>query len=71
MIRSQSHTADMEATDPLLAPNEAQAEAEALSRAIAEARADARGIPHEDMRVWLQKIADGELSAEPPVPRIL
>ena len=71
MIRGQSHAAEMEATDPLLAPNQAQAEAEALSRAIAGARADARGVPHEEKRVWLQKIADGELSAEPPVPRIL
>ncbi len=49
--------------------DEAADEAKALSAAIAESDADPRTVPHEDVRSWLLKIANGEFEAPPPVPR--
>jgi hypothetical protein len=43
----------------------------ALVAAVAEARADPRAIPHEEMQVWLLRLAAGELDAPPPAPRLL
>jgi hypothetical protein len=54
---------------PLSDFDEEAAEREALAAAVAEARANPLGIPHEDMRAWLLKIADGDFTAEPPKPR--
>jgi hypothetical protein len=45
------------------------AELEALKAAIAESDADPRFIPHEEMREWLLKLANGDFKAPPPVPR--
>jgi hypothetical protein len=47
------------------------AEAAALQAAVAESLADPRGVPHEEMRVWLMKLADGDFTAPPPVARPL
>jgi len=47
------------------------AEAAALAAAVAESREDCRGVPHQEMREWLLKVAEGDFSAPPPVPRIL
>ena len=47
------------------------AEAEALEAAVAEARAERRGVPHDDMRAWLLKIAEGDFDIEPPAARPL
>lgn len=54
---------------PLSDFDEEAAEREALAAAVAEARANPLSIPHEDMRAWLLRIADGDFSAEPPKPR--
>jgi hypothetical protein len=47
------------------------AELRARAAAVAVARADERGVPHEEMRVWLLKLAAGDLTAEPPKSRKL
>jgi hypothetical protein len=47
------------------------AETALLATAVAEARADKRSVPHDEMRAWLLKIADGEFDAPPPEPRLL
>ncbi|QCN94002.1 hypothetical protein D3093_01235 [Azospirillum argentinense] len=47
------------------------AESDALKAAIAKARADRRGVPHEQMREWLLRVAEGEFGAEPPETRDL
>jgi len=49
---------------------ESEAEAAALKAATAKSRADPREVPHEEMREWLLKIADGDFTAEPPTPRL-
>jgi hypothetical protein len=51
--------------------DDAEADARALRAAIAASRADPRGVPHEEMREWLLKIAAGEFDAKPPTPRHL
>ena len=48
-----------------------EAEAVALAAAIAEARADPRGVPHEEMREWLLKVAAGDFKTPPPELRLL
>ena len=48
-----------------------EAERQALAKAIAEAEADPRGVPHEEMMVWLKRLAAGEHDAPPPTPRPL
>lgn len=50
-------------TDP---DDDEAAELAALSVAVENARADKRGIPHEEMRVWLLEIAAGDFDAPPP-----
>ena len=56
---------------PLAEMDDDAAEAEALKAAIAKARADKREVPHEEMRAWLLKSAEGDFSPPPPVPRLL
>jgi hypothetical protein len=43
------------------------AELTALAAAVAEARAHRRGVPHEEMKAWLLRIAAGEFDAPPPL----
>lgn len=73
MPRPQVHINSMSeaAPPPLSELDDAEADARALKAAIAESRADPRGVPHEEMRVWLLKIAAGEFDAKPPTPRHL
>jgi Fe-S-cluster formation regulator IscX/YfhJ len=54
---------------PLIEDDEAAAEARALAAAIAESDADPRTVPHEDVRAWLLRLAQGEFDAPPPEPR--
>jgi hypothetical protein len=49
--------------------DEDAAEAAALAAAVEQARADPRSVPHDEMREWLLKIANGDFAAPPPVPR--
>jgi DNA-binding IclR family transcriptional regulator len=51
--------------------NAEQAELEALAAAVAKARAHRCGVPHEEMKAWLMRIAVGEFDAPPPVARNL
>ena len=46
--------------------DEDAAELQALAAAVAEARADRRGVPHEIVREWLMRIANGEFDVPPP-----
>jgi hypothetical protein len=48
--------------------DEAAAEARALAAAIAVAEADPRRVPHEKVRVWLLRLANGEFDAPVPEP---
>ncbi len=43
--------------------------AQALAAAVAESDADPRTVPHEDVRAWLLRLANGEFDAPPPEPR--
>jgi hypothetical protein len=52
---------------PLIEDDEA--EARALAAAVAVAEADPRRVPHEEVRAWLLRLANGEFNAPPPVPR--
>jgi hypothetical protein len=56
---------------PRRSPRDAEdaAEAQVLAAAIAEADADPRTVPHEEVRTWLLRIANGEFDAPPPKPR--
>jgi hypothetical protein len=45
------------------------AEAQALAEAIAKSDADPRSAPHEEVRAWLLRLAEGEFDAAPPEPR--
>jgi hypothetical protein len=45
------------------------AELQALTEAVAESDADPRSSPHEEVRGWLLKLADGDFGAAPPEPR--
>jgi hypothetical protein len=54
---------------PLIEDDEAAAEARALAAAVAAAEADPRRVPHEDVRAWLLRLANGEFGAPPPTPR--
>jgi hypothetical protein len=55
-------------TDP---DDDEAVELAALSVAVENARVNKRGIPHEEMRVWLLEIAAGDFDAPPPVARDL
>lgn len=57
----------MTAPAPMIEDDEA--EARALAVAIAESDADPRTVPHEEVRVWLLRLAAGEFDALPPEPR--
>jgi hypothetical protein len=54
---------------PLFEDDEDAAEAQALATAIAESDTDPRTAPHEEVRAWLLRIANGEFDAPPPEPR--
>jgi hypothetical protein len=54
-------------SEPLM--DEDATQAEALVTAIAESDADPRNAPHEDVRAWLLRIANGEFDAPPPKSR--
>jgi len=56
---------------PMPLAEDEEAEASALKAAISKSRADLREVPHEEMREWLLKIAEGDFDATPPTPRIL
>ena len=45
------------------------AEAQSRAVAIADSDADPRTAPHEEVRAWLLRIANGEFDAPPPEPR--
>jgi proline racemase len=47
------------------------AELVALTAAVEKARANRRGVPHEEMRAWLLKLAAGNFDAPPPKARDL
>ena len=49
--------------------DEVEAETRLLAAAIAEAEADPRRVPHEEVRTWLLRLANGEFDAPPPVAR--
>jgi hypothetical protein len=51
---------------PLIEADETEAEARALAAAIAESDADPRTVPHEKVRAWLMRLAEGEFDAPPP-----
>jgi hypothetical protein len=59
----------MDAKATLIEDDEDAAEAKALALAIAAAEADPRRVPHEDVRAWLKRLAEGEFDAPPPEPR--
>ncbi len=54
---------------PRAEDDEDAAEAQALAAAIAESDADPRTAPHEEVRAWLLRLANGEFDAPPPEPR--
>ncbi len=54
---------------PITEDDEDAAEAQALAAAIAESDADPRTAPHEEVRAWLLRLADGEFDAPPPEAR--
>ena len=54
---------------PLVDGDEAEAEARALAAAVAVAEADPSRVPHEEVRAWLLRLANGEFDAPPPEPR--
>lgn len=43
----------------------------ALKAAVAESLADPYGLPHEEVAVWLDRLASGDLKAEMPTARRL
>ena len=45
-----------------------EAEARAQAAAIAWSDTNPRALPHEDVRAWLMRIAQGEFDAPPPEP---
>ena len=49
-----------------LVEDDAAAEAEALAAAIAQSGADPRTAPHEAVRAWLLRLANGDFHAPPP-----
>ena len=47
------------------------AELAALEAAVAKAQADPRRIPHEEVRAWLVRLAEGDFDAPRPPARLL
>ena len=62
-----SHSAGMVTPTPLIADDEA--ERDALAAGIAVSDADPRIVPHDEVRIWLLRLAEGEFDAPPPEPR--
>jgi hypothetical protein len=58
------------AAPPPLDDDEA-AELAALQAAVAKAQADPRRIPHEEVRAWLLRLAEGDFDAPRPTARLL
>jgi Fe-S-cluster formation regulator IscX/YfhJ len=56
-------------TTPAPLIEEDEAEARALAAAIAESDVDPRTVPHEEVRTWLLRLAEGEFHVPPPQPR--
>lgn len=56
-------------THPLPIADDDEAEARALAAAIVESDADPRTVPHEEVRAWLLRLANGEFDVPPPEPR--
>ena len=54
---------------PLIEDDETDAEAGAMAAAISESDADPRTVPHDQVRAWLPRLAQGEFDAPPPEPR--
>jgi hypothetical protein len=52
----------------LPALDEPEAELQALAAAVAAAEADPRRVPHEAVRAWLLRLAQGDFDAQPPLP---
>jgi hypothetical protein len=63
------YAAGMANSAPLIEDDEAAAETRALAAAIADSDADPRTVPHDEVRVWLMRLAKGEFEAPPPEPR--
>lgn len=62
-----AYTSSMsQATRPVPALDDDNAELAALTAAVAEARADRRAIPHSRVRAWLLEITAGNFDAPPP-----
>jgi hypothetical protein len=53
---------------PLIEDDDDAAETRALAVAIAESDADPRTAPHQEVRGWLLRLAQGEFDAPPPEP---
>jgi hypothetical protein len=45
------------------------AEDRALAEAVAESDAEPATVPHEEVRAWLLRVANGEFDAPLPLPR--
>jgi hypothetical protein len=58
----------MDNSEPLVDDEEDTAEARALALAIAESDADPRTVPHDEVRAWLLRLANGEFDSPPPEP---
>jgi len=54
---------------PVSIIEEDEAEALALAAAIAQSDADPRTAPHDEVRAWLLRLADGDFEAPSPEPR--
>jgi hypothetical protein len=55
---------------PIPAPSRDEPDPEtlALAAAVAAAEADPRRVPHEAVRAWLLRLANGEFEVPPPNP---
>jgi hypothetical protein len=51
--------------------DDTEAEAAALAAAVDAARKGQGGVPHDEMRAWLLRVAAGDLDAAPPADRSL
>ncbi len=54
--------------DPPIEDDEDAAGGQALAAAIAESAADPHTAPHDEVRFWLLRLANGEFDALPPEP---
>lgn len=59
------------AAPPLDDLDDEAAELAALETAVAKAQADPRRIPHEEVRAWLLRLAEGDFDALRPTARLL